>query len=173
MIDAQHVLSEYLKNPIRMIEVNINIPTFSVFFDPRNEFVDWMKKFCGDKTVIDCGCGLGHTVAVLRHAGIKAEGVDLCKATTSLIQDIHIANAACFHFTPNHVAIMTRPCRGDWIHATIIKAVESGVDFVYVGKEEHYETDLALLPYNVQKVLTNAGIQNESVWLISKEAPKC
>lgn len=168
MLDVQKVLGEYLHSPRRHFELNIIVPTFSVFFDPRNEFVDWMKGFCGDKTVIDCGCGCGQTVAVLRHAGIDTVGIDLYGAETPLIPDIHLLNAVHFPFGPSCVAMMTRPCRGDWIHATIIKAVESGADFVYVGKEEHFEADLEPLPYRVQKVLTNAGMQNESVWLITK-----
>lgn len=169
MLDAQQVLSEYLHSPLRRLELNINVPTFSVFFDPHNEFVEWMKGFCGDKTVIDCGCGCGQAVAVLRHAGINAVGIDLYGAETPLIPDIHLLNAVHFPFNHDCVVMMCRPCRGDWIHATIIKAVESGAKFVYVGKEEHYEADLEPLPYKVEKVLTNAGMQNESVWVISKE----
>jgi len=169
MLDAQQVLSEYLHSPRRHFELNINVPTFSVFFDPLHEFVEWMKEFCGDKTIVDCGCGCGQTVAVLRHAGLEAIGIDLYGADRPLIHDIHLMNAVHFPFSPETVALICRPCRGDWIHATICKAVESGSKCVYVGKESHYEEDLEPLPYKVEKVLSSAGMQNETVWVISKE----
>lgn len=169
MLDVRKTLMDYLHSPIRKLELGVNIPTFCVFFDPRNEFVNWMKEFCGDNTVVDCGCGLGQTVAVLRHAGIKTIGIDIFNSDSPLIPDIQLMNAVHFPFSDNFVAMMCRPCRGDWIHAAIIKAVEGGARFVYVGKEEHYAADLEPLPYKVEKVLTNAGMQNESVWVVSKE----
>lgn len=168
MLNVNQVLDEYINSSLRVLETGINVPTFSVFFDPRNEFVNWMKEFTKNKIVVDCGCGRGQAVAVLRHAGLSVIGIDLYGAESPLIPNVHFINAAFFPFTNEHIAMMCRPCRGDWIHATIIKAVESGAQFVYVGKEEHYDADLQPLPYNIEKVLTGAGLQNESVWVVSK-----
>lgn len=169
MIDTQEVLQKYINSHKRLPELEINIPTFSVFFDPKSGFVHWMREFCQDKTVVDCGCGRGQTTAVLRHSGLNVVAIDLNGADCPLIKDIHFMDAVFFPYSPNYVAMMCRPCRGEWIHATIVKAIESGAKFVYVGKEEHYNADLAPLPYKVERVLTDAGLQNESVWVISKE----
>jgi hypothetical protein len=66
-------------------------------------------------------------------------------------------------FGPNVVALMCRPCRGDWIHATIIKAVEAGSEFVYVGKPSHFAADLEPLPFRVSMVMTDAGMMRDCV----------
>lgn len=139
-----------------------------MFFEPRNEFIQWVKEFSDGKLIVDCGCGCANTTATLRMAGVKAIGLDLICPERALIGDIHVIDATDYPFSSDTIGMMCRPNRGDWIHATITKAVESGAKFIYVGKESHYKTDLQPLSYKVQKVMTNAGISNESAWIIER-----
>lgn len=145
-------------------------PDVSVFFDPSPLWVRWMRQFCGDRSVVECGCGVGHVALVLRQAGLSVCALDIEPPDFSFITDIVPINSAKFeHFGPKAVALMCRPCRGDWIHATIFKAVEAGSELVYVGRPSHFAADLEPLPYNVSMVMTDAGVMRECVWVISKE----
>ena len=169
-MDTQKLLLEYTQMAIETMMSDAQIPfsTSSVFFDPRKKFVGWMHEFAVGHVVVDCGAGLGHTTLALQNHGVRAIAVDLFPSPDAVVENITPMNAVLFPFSDAFIAMICRPCRGDWIHATIIAAVESGAKCVYVGKESHYAADLAPLPYEVVKVMEQAGAAGESVWTISK-----
>lgn len=167
-MNTHATLERYLSDPRRQLEQQIHYSTWSVFFESKPEFVRWMVEFVKERKVVDCGCGLGNTTAVLRQAGLHTMGIDLYPSDNALIDDIAPINSALFPYNNDMVALLCRPCRGDWIHATIIKAIEGGSPVVYVGKESHYEADIQPLPYHVEIIMHDAGVAGETAWLITK-----
>jgi hypothetical protein len=169
MIDTKDFLLNYLTSPLRHFEGRVKMPACGRFFEPKVEFVDWCKKTYPDANWVDCGAGQGHVVKMLREAGLSACGIDLFKCDDDLIiGDMIAMNSAMFPFSNNMVALICRPSRGDWIHATIIKAVENGCPVIYVGKSKHIEQDLTPLPYQIELVLNDIGEDGENLWLVIK-----
>lgn len=168
-MNVKSVLLAYLSNPIRQLEGLARMPFCSKFFEPNEQFIKWCKANYPNAFWIDCGAGQGHITKLLRENGIQAAGLDLYSPTEdALIDDLINMDCVKFPFTENMVALMCRPCRGEWIHAAIIKAVESGCPFIYVGKQSHYDDDLAPLPYNVNLVLSDIGKDGENMWVVTK-----
>ncbi|MBS1722643.1 MAG: hypothetical protein JSS66_06490 [Armatimonadetes bacterium] len=147
-----------------------SMPTWSVFFEPRPEFIEWCAATFDKSTCIDCGCGKGLLVSLLRHRGLDAFGLDICPPTDAFVDDVLAIDAPLFAYSAHMTAFVCRPCRGEWIHATIMRAVESGCPVVYVGKQSHYASDLEPLPYKIEHVMDGAGADGESVWLVTKNA---
>ncbi len=169
MIDTKDFLLNYLTSSLRHFEGRVKMPACGWFFEPKVEFIDWCKKTYPDANWVDCGAGQGHVVKMLRDVGLSACGIDLFKCDDNLaIDDMITMNSAMFPFSNNMIALMCRPCRGDWIHATIIKAVENKCPMIYVGKQSHFEKDLAPLPYKVELVLSDIGEDGENLWLVTK-----
>ena len=38
-----------------------------VFFQPTNEFVQWLKEYAGDRVVVEIGCGDGLLIAKMNE----------------------------------------------------------------------------------------------------------
>lgn len=168
-MDAKAFLLDYLTSPLRHFEGMVRMPICSRFFEPKAEFVDWCKKTYPDANWVDCGAGQGHVVKILRDAGLSVTGIDLFLCSDDLVIDDMIPmDSAMFPFHNGMVALLCRPCRGDWIHATIIKVVESECPMVYVGKQSHFDEDLAPLPYKVELMLNDIGEDGENMWLVTK-----
>jgi hypothetical protein len=167
-MDTRQVLLNYLTAPRRMFEGLVRMPFCSRFFEPKQKFLDWCKETYPGAHWIDCGAGQGHVTKLLRENGLVADALDLFLAEEDVVIDDMIQmDSAMYPFSNRNVALMCRPCRGDWIHATIIKAVNAHAPLVYVGKESHFEEDLKPLPYKIELVMQNAGEMNENVWLVT------
>lgn len=168
-MDTKSALMNYLSDPIRQLEGLVHMPFCSRFFEPRAQFVDWCKQTYPSAFWIDCGAGQGHITKLLRENGMQAAGLDLYAPTEdAVINDLINMDCVKFPFTDKMVVLLCRPCRGDWIHATIIKAVESGCPMIYIGKQSHFNDDLAPLPYKVELVLSDIGMDGENLWIVSK-----
>lgn len=140
------------------------------FFVPTREFILWADETFGDRPWVDLGCGRGLLVSLLRHQGMRAIGVDVFPSVVAMIPDIVPQMAEKFIYAEPGIYSICRPCRGGWIRETIDKAVAGAGICVYVGIDKHHELDIAPLPYHTEKVMTNAGTDGESVWIIRKKS---
>ena len=166
-IDPKQILTSYLTSAIRNLETGIPYTTFSVFFEPTQEFIEWMKANYHDKTIIEVGAGKAVASGMLQDAGLNVVATDLYPPSDASIRVVAM-NAAHWPYAENQIGMLCRPCRGDWIHAAICKAVEGCGTMLYVGLEKHHEADLEPLPYKVEKVLVDIGESGECVWRITK-----
>jgi hypothetical protein len=144
-----------------------DVTKIDVYFDPNSSFITMMQFLAEGKTVVDCGCGHGHTNLMLSQAGVQVIGIDI-ELKKIQLKDVVLMDAVDFPFTSEHIAMICRPSRGEWIKDTITKAVEGGALCVYVGLEKHYDADLSNLTYQVDKLMDNAGVSGESVWAVRK-----
>lgn len=167
IINPNEVIESYFQNPLLMWRMKLGYETVSKFFIPNQKFIQWCKEAYPDSHFIDCGCGLGHVTKELRKAGLKVHGIDLYPTSYAVIDDIMPMDSVMFTYVEGMVPLLCRPCRGDWIHATIVRAVEACGVFLYVGKESHYSTDLLPLPYKVDRIMEDVGEAGEVMWRIA------
>lgn len=142
---------------------NITLPDL-VFFDPTPDAVKQIVKIAGNKLVVDCGCGTGHLVGIMHKNGVQAIGIDLYERENSLKVNMFYHDASVFQFKKQHLAIIARPNRGEWIRKTIRLANENGADILYIGIEDHLEEDIEGL--NFVKIMDSCGREDESMWLL-------
>jgi len=167
-LDPKATLMSYFSDPMRRLEGKAAFSSWNQFFKPNEEFLSMLGERFPNRLIIDCGCGVGHVTQTLRDAGFDVMPIDLYPSDFAVIDDIMGMDAAMFSYVDDMLPILCRPNRGAWIHATIIRAVEGSGTMLYIGKESHFDEDLAPLPYTVEKILTNAGENCESVWVITK-----
>lgn len=166
-IDPKATLIEYLTSSLRGLEQMIPFSTCSVFFEPKQEFVEWVASNYGDKMIVEVGCGKAMPSAMLQKAGLNVISTDLYPPDDAMTK-VFPMNAAQWPYMESQIGLLCRPCRGDWIHAAICKAVEGCGTMLYVGLDKHFDNDLAPLPYNVERVLSDVGESGESLWRITK-----
>jgi len=128
------------------LEVLVHKPTrtreFRVAFEPTDIFVRWLTAW--DRPVIDCGCGL-----------------------SQLGTHVVAEDAVAFDFPPKCLAVIARPTRGDWIHATMERTRECGARMVYVGLPAHVEEDVWDSRFQWQQIVLEAGTAGEQVYLLT------
>jgi len=139
------------------------------WFMPTSGFLAWFASEARGRAVIDCGAGnclLGRLGA---SYGLRVLSVDIIPREGQP-KEIMRLPAETFPFSPGMVAFIARPCRGDWIRATIDHAMARRADAVYyVGLQRWNADDLSDLPYDVEEVYRAAGLDNESVWRITRK----
>jgi hypothetical protein len=140
----------------------------TVFFEPNKEFLDWIKSNFGDKILVDCGAGVGKVTSAIRGIGVNCLPIDVCPSAYSILEVLNI-DSVHMAYNENTIALICRPSRGNWVHATICKSVEESGKAIYCGREKHYDEDLEPLPYKITKVMSDIGPDNDCVWLIEKE----
>jgi hypothetical protein len=143
------------------------------FFNPNPDFLIFLKQLVGGKLVIECGAGNGLLTKKMEEVGINVLPIDLFKRDSGFISIKE--DATKFKYPKNGIALIARPSRGDWIHDTILQALNT-VNFVlYIGIDSHLEDDVqsldSLYPniMNVEKIYDNAGKDEEKVFKISKK----
>lgn len=140
-----------------------------IFFDPRPEFMDWLKNYVRGRLVVDCGAGDCQLSRLAASRRIDVLSIDLFPSGDETSMAL-TRNAATFDYPRNSVALIARPCRGAWIHDTIYRALAVCDYVLYVGLLEHLTEDVdELQGVNVELVYKDAGKDNERVYKISKE----
>lgn len=136
------------------------------FFEPKPVFFRELAKLVGDRMVIDCGAGVGHVSKALAGKGIKVRAIDT-NLRERPVFDIQREDAVEFPFTDKTLALIARPCGGDWIRETMDNAIATGTQVVYVGVQKNFERDIEGLPYDVSLVSKAVGKEDEQMFLIS------
>lgn len=141
-----------------------------IFFIPRPEFLTWLRDHVRGRLVVDCGAGAGRFARLAKACGISVLSIDIlpdheCGESTILCQD-----ATVFNYPRNAVAVIARPCRGQWIEDTIRRALETCAYVLYIGIPEHLSEDVEELQgVDVELVYRDAGEDHELVYEISRE----
>jgi hypothetical protein len=135
------------------------------FFEPKPNFVKWMKDSFGRKNIFDCGCGTGHVAKMLSAAGMKVTAIDSNHRDTEEF-DVEIADATVYAYPSGSVVMLARPCHGFFTEAVVEQAAIRGVSaVVYIGKTKSVKDDLRENYRDFKKELTMAGKEHENVWV--------
>lgn len=145
---------------------------YSVFFEPRSAFVQWLVEHIkrGERVAVDCGAGVGMLGKILLDKGAPTLSIDFLERD-STESPVLIMDATFFEYHDNMTAVVARPSSGDWIRDTFIKALDGDAKVLYVGVERNYDRDLYDLEdegMKYQLAFSNAGEEGEEAFWISK-----
>lgn len=143
--------------------------TSSVFFKPRKKFIDWLMKFANGALIVEVGAGSGllsNAIFKAGHQNIEAFDIN---PQDDPVYPIMYRDAATINYPKGCVVLMARPCRGDWIHDTWVKALRTARAVVYVGVQKNLEYDIDQIPGSLVHVesMGNAGSEGEYVFVIT------
>lgn len=156
---------EVLRELLLMQPRGLVIPPVK-FFEPRKQFLSWMKREFAGRRIYDIGAGCGHVARQLDGAGLEVEALDLNVRVRAEFP-ISVANSIDFEYAPGSVALLCRPCHGPFVDETIQQAMKCGVfAFVYVGLQRNVEIDI--LPYLALFHLEagSLGRDGEEAWVM-------
>ncbi len=160
------------------------------FFNPKQEFFDWVSTYINGRNIIDAGCGNGTLVKELDARKYHVLGIDLYPPPDLMPYPLGLpiieADAISFDYPTNSVVIFARPNRGAWLHLAMKRALKNNCEIVYIGKKEHYEEDITPLhdwkDYNLEIqghwkcddkdwniILSNFGDEKEIITTIRKK----
>lgn len=121
------------------------------FFDPTDEFLDWLAAHAVGKVrrlVFDVGCGEGHLVRQLRGRGVPAVGVDpryqyqtVPPELVSAILPFEAQECKALHRCGGSLILFCRPCHSGFVGETI-PLLHPTAEVLYVSKEENVRMDL-------------------------------
>jgi len=146
------------------------------FFNPKPDFLKFLKQLVGSKVVVECGAGNGLLTKKMKEININVLPIDLFDRDSDFLavkQD-----ATTFKYPKNGIALIARPNRGNWIHDTILQAIYSDSFVVYIGLPEHLDEDVHELATShpnvlqVAEIYKNAGEDGEVAFKISKKGDK-
>lgn len=132
----------------------------SLFFQPTDEFVEYIASITKDKIVIDAGAGRGALSKKLIEKGVNAIPIDLVMYSNTEM-NVYYMNAITFPYQENHIVIIARPSRGDWIENTMKAANAAGAEVIYISKPSNVELDIYDDIACLGKRIENVGQEGE------------
>ena len=131
-----------------------------IFFQPTKKFIDWANNL--NLTIVDCGAGMGHLSKCLDNVicidMIPREGRDPCVLDMDALE--------FEHFGEKCVALLARPCHGDWVQQVFRKALDKGSRVFYAGLPRNYDDDLDGCEREI--IMDGAGEEGEELWEIKR-----
>lgn len=140
-----------------------------VFFEPTKAFIDYLRKLSLGRGIIDVGAGCGLLSSVLANAGFKVLAIDIIPRDQAY-HPVALLDATEMQFPAHCLPVMARPCHSEWIDKTIDNALRHASQFLYVGLERNFATDLGELAgkYKLTYEQFEAGNDGETAVLIEK-----
>lgn len=144
---------------------SVQLPNI-VFFDPKEDFLSWVKK--QGLRVVDAGAGVGRLCKRLNEVGVPVIGIDANERDNPEFT-VHPMDAVTFPYNKGQLVILARPNGGDWIEYTMSVALRKGARVVYVGLEKNYDRDLTIPGLKFTKVVVDAGEDGEEAWEVTHD----
>ena len=134
------------------------------FFEPKLRFLKWMRKTFDGKLIYDIGAGCGHVAKDLSELGLEVKAIDIHYRESGVGFPVEISNAETYAYKPDSIAMICRPCHGEFAEQVIFRAWKCGVAAVlYVGLERNFKNDLGPHFSSFKPALKNAGEEGEAV----------
>ena len=118
-----------------------------VFFNPTDEFVDWLVDRARDRIVIDVGCGEGALLTRLIDRNVKALGIEILPYATSdtrlitRIMPVDAEKCSSLQTIENALVLFCRPCHGGFVGRTMCK-INPNNEVLYIGLKKNIMDDL-------------------------------
>jgi hypothetical protein len=149
----------------RMVGKSASLPA-QTFFNPKKNFLDFMKKRFRLRYVYDVGAGQGHVTVALRKAGVKkVNPIDIFPRDGQDTKINH-GDGTTYPFKANSLVMLCRPCHGMFAEDTIKNALKREVSSIlYVGLAKNVKNDLGGFYRKFKRVLVNIGEDKENLWV--------
>lgn len=179
-------LDDFLSSKNKSLADGVRKPSGDLdllFFRPDSEFINWIKEYAGNRTIIDIGCGIGLLTRELNDAGAKCVGIDMRfnPLDSQKINSIRIKNGKnIIHFISdkvenqsellralkgNALLICARPDHGNMVES-VLKLKHKDSEFLYITIPENLTryNDLGKYKYNAVKIKhKGSSVDNEIV----------
>lgn len=140
----------------------------SVFFEPTEEFFDYLMRTYTGRPIVDVGAGAGWLSKQLHARGYKVLAIDIFPRDNPLYP-VAPLDATTMQFPKYSFPIMARPCHSEWIENAVNNAMRTVNQFLYVGLEKNFSDDLSeLTKYKLTYESFIAGKEDERCVLIEK-----
>ncbi len=138
------------------------IDSATVFFDPTDEFIEFVKQQADGRPIVDVGAGSGYLSSKLVAQGMKVLAIDIWIRDV-LLHPVHELDSTIMEFPVPSYPIVARPCHSDWIEQSVDNAMQKLTQFLYVGLERNFEQDLEPLRsrYKLRAQKFKAGLDGE------------
>ncbi len=120
-----------------------------VFFEPTDEFIQFLKTFADGRPIIDVGAGCGLLAKRIHDEGMKVLAIDIIDRTEP-VHPVHNLDATAMTFPAGCLPVMARPCHSEWIEETVRNAMQHLTQFIYVGLPRNFGKDLGPLRRHYQ-----------------------
>jgi uncharacterized UPF0146 family protein len=141
--------------------LDVVLPPFQ-FFEPTEEFLNWLVERIKHKVVIEVGAGQGHLSLALLERGIKVLSIDAFEREGQ-VAPIVVADATRFIYPKSSVVLMARPSRGEWITETINRVLDSASEIYYIARPSRVDSDLFEFALEGTHLFSDAGNDEEEV----------
>lgn len=143
-----------------------------LFFDPRDEFLTWLKLYAEGRPVFDVGCGTGRLVERMWALNIKAMGVD---KNADLIEDPNtrrltlLADAVSCKTLRDHpgLVLFCRPSHTGWVSDALYN-LHPDSEAIYISKPGNQHVDLP--DFALERVHA-PGMVLEYAWQVLRPFP--
>jgi SAM-dependent methyltransferase len=124
------------------------------FFEPTNEWLDWLTGYARGRLVFDVGCGEGHVLRALHARRVRAIGIeprweasrenlDLCNA----IIPVEAEDCGALQRCSDALVLFCRPCHSGFVDR-VIRKLNPDAEVLYVSKPENVGVDIDLSDYS-------------------------
>lgn len=142
------------------------------FFQPTEEFLDWLAARAAGRMVIDVGCGECHIVRALAKRNVKVFGID--PNFTHTIGNLDLASCVIpleaqdffeRNQPENALVLFCRPSHSGWV-AQVIDLLPVDAEMLYISRPENVETDIISEGFRAEPVLDAPECLEEKVYLV-------
>lgn len=145
----------------------VGLPSIK-FFEPRETFGRFMADRYHKRQLLiyDVGAGVGHVSKRLSQEGLTLIPIDI-NVREQTDAPVLVGNGVDFPFERESVVMICRPCHGPTTEFYIKNAIGRHVsEVLYVGKPSNFKNDCGRYHRQFDRVMTNAGKERESVYLL-------
>lgn len=145
------------------------------FFHPTPEWLAWFAARVGDRPVIECGVGDGHTMAELHKLKVRVVGCDPRYASLDYQEWPEAVRSHLLPWPAEEVSLIRmhpmtvlfcRPCHNGFVARTV-ETMHSDGEAIYVSKPENVGVDFSPAEFRVTE-LDAPRLREEKTYLVVK-----
>ena len=146
-------------------------PNVVVFFEPTDDFLDWLVEYVGDQFVIEVGAGKCEFTRAMHKLGIKAMAIEpracseVLKQCGNFLLPLSVQQAGIFLSDKLSIVIAARPDHSGWF-AEVPELIHEDSELLYIGLEKKLDIDIPDWCVT-EKMFEGAGRDGECVWRVT------
>jgi hypothetical protein len=144
----------------------------TVFFQPTEGFIEWLIEYARGRPIIDCGSGVGRLSNILDKKGITVLALDnIIPKNVEYYRTIPM-DTTDFNYPKSCLPIIARPSHGRWVSDTILQALRTVEEVIYIGLPENEHMDLLMAAHqdcDIEEIKgKDVGKEGERAWRITR-----
>lgn len=145
------------------------------FFEPTDEFLDWLAAYAGRRITIDVGCGEAHIVRALNDRGVRVLGIEPAwlwaghydPMMAAQVVPTKAESSLLIRQAKDSLVLFCRPCHDLFVERTIA-VLPPGNEVLYISLPHNLGLDFDLGRHDVEVLDTPACPGGEMVWRVSR-----